>query len=123
MSSDTPTLTDDVATVNRDETGDIVPENISIDYGGDTYTTTVRPLVAGHAIKYEQQHDADMDNFDTTAIDLIWSNHVVGLEADWKDVRVPIFMQVIEGITGQSDVSDEVKDAISDREQSLEEGN
>lgn len=124
--SETQYLTEEVATVDRDDEGSILPEDIPIEYNGDEYVAQVRALATGEREKYKRL-GADFEQMNSTAIGVLFDNHVETPDIDdADDVRFGIAVQIIQGILQTSGLphGSDLRDQLEDRiEEAQAEGN
>lgn len=117
-------LTADVATVNRDEDGEILPEPADVDYGGTTYEAMVVPMATGEW-KRHQRNGADFEEMNLKAIETLFEEYVAEPDVEnIKDVRFGIAVQLIQavvessGLAGGGDLEEKLEDRVADAQES-----
>jgi hypothetical protein len=119
-----PELTSEVATVNRDDEGDILPEDVTVQYSGTNYDAKVVPMATGEWKKY-QSHGADFEQMNTDAIEILFDDHITQPDVDnVEDVRFGLAVQLLEEVVEKSglamgnDLQNKLEDRVKEAQQS-----
>jgi len=121
-----PELTSDVATIDRDEEGEILAEEVTVDYAGTEYDAAVVPMATGEWKKH-QRHGADFEQMNLEAIRIIFNEYIETPDVETvEDVRFGIAVQLVEKVVKRSGLSmgGDLQEALEERiEEAQQSGN
>lgn len=119
-----PELTSEVATVDRDDEGSILAEDVTVQYGGTEYDAKVVPMATGEWKKH-QRHGADFEQMNLEAIRIIFDEYVEQPDVDAvEDVRFGIAIQLVQQVVERSglsmggDLQEKLEERIEEAQQS-----